>query len=893
MRQVCYSDIIKRKTAVSSMPDKVLEANCKLYNSRAKRSYNPDEVIKFMEECSKSSDTATNYFSDIVFMVENVVDPRIASIFESKILPMTKEYQLPKINGIDESTMERMNDQIFVNKVCDRILGNHASICKRGLSNYANESVDLIVNKCCDFVSENTLPLHGKVCIALEESKYFLESNNREFDSNRLSSIVLDYFSIKEQFLGEEDKITKSIASHSYVSEAVDDVTGSPTSAIEIFKLSPEKNADLLHTTMEDILKVDNYNLKSSVSAFFDLLKEILIASNDEDLCSSIYQDIIPSMYEHIFKDRIDDPELKMIASNIKSLIGVEIEIANMYSKRYNDISVSNHMVHYMQVMEELFAKFTDMEDLSYTEYNIECMSTSIEESDVLISLDEFKIFKFQNLITMSRNIDNYFKEKLSGTRHKAAKAMKKLKSKIFGESTVYDAVLEDGSVDFIVCTVEAEVNSDSQDEISSYCKAVNESTLYDTEYSCYYTTNEGSFDIHIKENCMVSLTESELKELQEHVTIEDKYNIERVLELSNISSSFTEENIIDFFSEGNYSPVLFRSFVEACSLANIDKETLKNIRESILNRKRNEFDYIDFYHGTASVVQLYEMSYSPLEIQMEAINLISSIVEAKDEDEDDEEKKPSLKERLQVKKDIKNNEKAEKKEKDKETLKKSSGNEDALKDPDEATRKEKKDAKKDIKTNEKIEKKEAKEKSSEKEVESFSAKLNNIQLYIQGLKKKMKDMSAKEQELSRRADSTFNNFAKACKNALISDRREAIIKGSVIPSFSKCVKIGVSMAGLYFVNPLAAVVTALGGLAMSKNLTKKERALLLDELEVELEMIDKEIQNADNKNQLKKERALMMQKKNLQRQYQRIKYNIRIGKDLVPSSSMGIKDTN
>lgn len=893
MRQVRYSDIIKRKTAVSSTMDTVLEANCKLYNSRAKKSFNPDDVIKFMEECSKSSITSTMYLSDITFMVENVSDPRVLPLFESEILPKVKTYQLPKsIINISEEAVNRIDEQLLVNKVCDRILENHETLNKKGISKYANENTDLIINKCCDFVAENSLPLHGKVCVALEEAKYILESNNREYDSFRLASIVFDYFSIKEQFLGEEDKISKSIKNNSYISEAVDDVSGSPMAAIEIFKLSPEKNVDLLQTTMEDILKVDNYNLKGNISAFFDLLKEILIASNDEDLCSSIYQDIIPSMYECIFKDRIDDPELKMIAANIKSLIGVEIEIANMYSSRYNDITVSNHMLHYMKAMEELFGKFTDIEDMAYTEYNIECMNTSIEESDVLISLDEFKIFKFQNLLTMSRNIDNYFKEKLSGVRHKASKTIKKLKSKIFGESTVYDAVLEDGSVDFIVCTVKAEINSESQNEISAYCKAVNESMLYDTEYNCYYTTNEGSFDIHIKENCMVSLIESELKELNEYVTLEDKYNIEKILELSNYDSYFDEEAIIDFFTE-NQKPVLFRSFIEACSLANIDKDIVKNIHESVFDRKTDEDDHITFYHGTASVVQLYEIAHSPLEIQMEAMELISSIVEAKDEDEDDEERKPSLKEKLQVKKDIKENEKAEKKEKDKEIVKKASGNEDALKDPDKATSKEKKEAKKDIKVNAKLEKKESKEEASKKEVESFSVKLNNIQLYIQGLRKKMKDMSAKEQEISKRADSSFNNFAKACKNALISDRREAIIKGSVIPSFSKCVKIGISMAGLYFVNPLAAVVTALGGLAMSKRLTKKERALLLDELEVELEMIDKEIQNADNKNQLKKERALMMQKKNLQRQYQRIKYNIRIGKDLVPSSSMGIKDTN
>src|SRR5574344_1016919 len=319
--------------------------------------------------------------------------------------------------------------------------------------------------------------------------------------------------------------------------------------------------------------------------------------------------------------------------------------------------------------------------------------------------------------------------------------------------------------------------------------------------YLIQYIANENSFDIHIKENCMVSLTESELSELRNYVTLEDKCNMEQILKLSEYYSIFNQEAIAEFFTE-NTEPALFRSFVEVCSLANIDKEVVRNIYESVFNNKTGD-DHIIFYHGATSAIDLYEIAYSPLEVQMEAMELLSSIVESKDEDDDDDEKKPSLKEILQIKKDIKDSNKDDKKEKDKETLNKSSGNKEEIEDDDKSTGKEKNQAKKDIKTNDKVEKKEAKEKASEKEVESFSQKLNNIQLYIQGLKKKTKDMSAKEQEISKQADVTFNSFVKARKNALISDRREAIIKGSVIPSFSKCIKFGVSMAGLYFVKPV------------------------------------------------------------------------------------------
>jgi hypothetical protein len=60
----------------------------------------------------------------------------------------------------------------------------------------------------------------------------------------------------------------------------------------------------------------------------------------------------------------------------------------------------------------------------------------------------------------------------------------------------------------------------------------------------------------------------------------------------------------------------------------------------------------------------------------------------------------------------------------------------------------------------------------------------------------------------------------------------------------------------------------------------------MLDDIEIELDLVEKEIQMADNRNQIKKMRQLMKMKKTLQREYQRIKYNIRIGKDIIPSTS-------
>ena len=163
--------------------------------------------------------------------------------------------------------------------------------------------------------------------------------------------------------------------------------------------------------------------------------------------------------------------------------------------------------------------------------------------------------------------------------------------------------------------------------------------------------------------------------------------------------------------------------------------------------------------------------------------------------------------------------------------------------------------------------KKDEKEEDPEKKFKGLH--LNDIKLYIAALRKKMKDMSSKEKEMSRNLDTYMGMMQKSIKDALISDRRESIIKGSVIPSFSKAMKICIGLAGVTIIAPPIGIIAAVGGLAMSKNLTKKERMLLLDELEVEMEVIDKEIELAQNRNQIKRYRQLLQYKKKCQREYQ------------------------
>ena len=167
---------------------------------------------------------------------------------------------------------------------------------------------------------------------------------------------------------------------------------------------------------------------------------------------------------------------------------------------------------------------------------------------------------------------------------------------------------------------------------------------------------------------------------------------------------------------------------------------------------------------------------------------------------------------------------------------------------------------------------------------------INSIALALKGISAKFKEMNHKQQEASRNLDSAVRSFTNATKRAFINDNREAIIKGSVIPSFSRCIKAGIGLTVLgIFATPVVAVIAGIGGLALSKKLNKRERIALLDEIETELEVVEKELAIADSNNNMQKYRALLQYKKELQRQFQRIKYNVKLDKGTTLSSSVGV----
>ena len=155
----------------------------------------------------------------------------------------------------------------------------------------------------------------------------------------------------------------------------------------------------------------------------------------------------------------------------------------------------------------------------------------------------------------------------------------------------------------------------------------------------------------------------------------------------------------------------------------------------------------------------------------------------------------------------------------------------------------------------------------------------NSLKLAVNNIKKGAIKLSDKEKRLSNNIDVSVSNVSKGLEDALTNDSREAIIKGRVLPSASKTIKLALATGFAWMLNPAIAVIGAIGAFACSKKLRSKERQLVLDDIDVELKMCERYLQQAEEKTPKDMDAIRQIEKiqRNLQRQKQRIQYKMHI----------------
>lgn len=166
---------------------------------------------------------------------------------------------------------------------------------------------------------------------------------------------------------------------------------------------------------------------------------------------------------------------------------------------------------------------------------------------------------------------------------------------------------------------------------------------------------------------------------------------------------------------------------------------------------------------------------------------------------------------------------------------------------------------------------------------------INNLKLAANNLKRAAINLASKEKSASDAIDTAINSIARNMEKEMNAQDRERVVRGSILPSTSKCIKLALTFAVAWAVQPAIAVIAALGMFFSRKSSQAKERQLALDEIEIELKMCERYIRMYEEQQDMQKIRQCEIIQRNLERQRQRIKYKMAV--DFKHADVSSIKD--
>ena len=853
-----------------------------------------EDAYRFFHEC-RDKHNANTYAMKCLSTLESVKDnSALLQILESKFAHEVVPY-IEKLEGLKdslrqyslaESTLETINEAIKVNKICDRIVINDAKLSKRfNFDKFIRENhykpFDQTVIKCCEMLDTYSTPSYAKLNIALEELSYIYQKNAMEYDRPRMVQLVTEYFlsngNIDKDELDNFATILKEnycisdtdLAHISYVTEEFVDPEGDDQEAYNPYDLS--KVLDKLNNcvaifnafklsekkSLEDLMGVYNRISEEPVNYQIEALDELFdwLINFGIDIYQKEINDLITGIKHYL--------ESVLEKAKAENQLGKFLDAINNGEAKIR--TFDDYMTKYGKLYDVL-AKIEEDIELSNQEMMSESqslMESMLNESDDIISIQEFKILKFQNLLRYAHDINKKLKKKegkfMTKVKNKAVEVFQSVKNwlnedydmSLIKEENILDCISAKGNFDYTISIYEAskpEYVSDVRSALDEFCK---ENTKAEEGNFVYYVESGNLFEIHISNNTHVYMTEAEEAEWSHIFTEAEQayagYMMNMLESLEKYDELF-ESNLHEGFAkiEDTLTADGVLGIIEASKyLVNmIPLSRLQEIADNYADN--NPTDYI----GNTAISQAldnWRLEESDMDMVLDTMSLLSEAI--------DNELLTEEKINTKVDTSIKaNNKKPEKKE--------------------------------DKPAEEKGKLAQAKDNAKEnlEKIQKTKFNFNTLKYAMEDLKLKSKNAGDKAQQASNTLNMYVEKFINAVKSLYTNDDREQIIRGSIIPSFKQIMGRLLVIAGLsggvgIFFTSSAAVFTAVLStfvtIALSKKSTDKERALMLDELDIEMDVCEKEMQRAESAGQMKKYRALSYRLTKLKREYQRIRYNI------------------
>ena len=764
---------------------------------------------------------------------------KYCQVFMNDIIPLVESSSLGdcldniRSSDIGDINRDRLVETAKTYKRIDRIIRNHKNLSKKfKLESFTNKAIsnkDKIYS-ICEKVDTYTLSPFVKINIVFEEVSYLCYSEGVNIPVDNIVEYATDYFLLRDNNTKED--------------------INSYRRAIEESRVLPfgsEKNVRFL---------MEFNNIKNS-SYWADRVNKWMINPNKDidsllEIAKSNLNDIIAlKEINNIIKDFVKinsieyDP--KSLIENIESLSGTEAHNIITIIKE-NNIEDSDTLLEDLTDIWEADVN----EEIYYADGNKERMSFTSNDIDP---------FKVHNLVTDAQDAGEFL-SKIEKTSAKESPLnihrIKREKDEI-NDDDILDHI--DGN-DHISTNLGSYSYEGSIEEaykfVDSTVKCLN-NILYNRDSYAYYTLGENSFDINLRSKYSIILSESQ--ELNREFNIYEKSiicDLDRNTKLLESLIDTPIEAIMDKLQDRKYAGII------TAEEAGLVYEIINPYLES----GNNAFtDFIELCNEEANPQYNY-IKYICSGIEKEPFNLNEDHVTRLDFcaqvmgiDEDTANR-------------AKNNIKA------------------AVNDLNPANK-----IKSSLKNNEvdynktNIVANKAKDVSEDNKptLEKKPISINDMKLAWTGVKGKLKNLSAKEKEFSRDLDMEFNHLCKSIESGLTVDHREEIITGQVKRSLSKAIKILMTWAGVgatigtaaggFSLAPIGAATTAvLGPIVMwakSAMTSRKEKLLILDEIDIELQVLEREIQRAEASGSTKKYRALLTIQKNLQRRRQEIYYGL------------------
>ena len=880
-------DSIKRNSPTSGSDANRFISEAANYTAANKYYETVVEFVKLIEQSDFAVPAARSIASNVVPFIVNL-----------------KEFShaVQRVNIFNDEAAELLESAIHKNSMCDNVLRIHNSICKRfNIEGYLKENsylpTDILVVEMCSMIDTFEGDHAEKLRASLEEITYLFDKLAVEHENADIVQYTTEYYLHKDEnadpelfesykmelnychlltesdlsgiryFLEEEEVEDTAKTSDTFIGDEpiIFKTKQTIMDLIDVFKKSPDKREETFYSLIDSI--VSNYSPNEILNSMDGIINwMVTFVVNELYQNSVVVIKGLKAIISHLIDARLDSKDvvrLQDIMSNSLNLIrkykidqtenGEEVAVA---LAKLIDVSADYNK---MNTNAESVKKELGIDTEEGEIYKLEAFASSYAFSDTVNAINNTKRMLEE---------DTQYVSAINKIATPIMITQKDFKDARLHPESIIECITESGVFDHVVAIYDVKDNTSNAlvEAVANLCRYINNSIPNKTTH-LYYENIESIVEIHVEDTNVIALSDTQMDVRDNAITESEMVYFGMMEHLFEVADTFNEIDAQELAE--NYAQIEpDLTSEQLCHVIDIAQYTGGLISSERVHEMAETYraNHPTDYYGNgciANIISGWNQYDVDVDVMAEAVGSLNEAIL----------NEINFKVSKNNAKEVKSNGKDSSDRREKDAGKSKSlgsagskdkaannGNNDSVKD-------------KFSKNKDKEEKRKHKEKLS----------LNTLKMATVSLKGKAKDLDAKAKKMSDDLDMAAEHFMSAVKELYSNDNRESVIRGSIVPSFHKLFQrgvvgvVGTGVIALF--NPTYAVVTAalyvFSLIAVSKHNTEKERALLLDEINIELDVLEKELANAESHNQMKKYRQLTAYKKKLMRERQRIKYKV------------------